>query len=162
MWKSAVITVSFFVINGGTLNAQELGGKDCFSITVPHPVSTQFAPGTAIFGLIGSILINRCTGQTWMLVKSTKKVPLHTGVFPCPQRMAKPCGPIILNGTRIARHRLLTKPGPLARTSEGSERLGASAAGDRRAHGGFSAGPTMLIDPAPAFAFPNGDPCGRD
>jgi hypothetical protein len=71
MWKSAVITVSFFVINGGTLNAQELGGKDCFSITVPHPVSTQFAPGTAIFGMIGSILINRCTGQTWMLVKST-------------------------------------------------------------------------------------------
>jgi hypothetical protein len=71
MWKSAVVAVSFFAINCGTLHAQELGAKDCFSIMVPPPVGNQSPPGVAIYGMIGSILINKCTGQTWILVKST-------------------------------------------------------------------------------------------
>lgn len=46
--------------------------KDCFSITTPPAVAGgQTALTTYGYAtLVGSILINRCTGQTWLLARA--------------------------------------------------------------------------------------------
>jgi hypothetical protein len=69
--RALLWAVSLVMINTGTSFADE-PNKDCFSITTPPAV----AGGQGIittFGLAtvnGSILINRCTGQTWVLAKA--------------------------------------------------------------------------------------------
>jgi hypothetical protein len=61
-------TASILVWASKNANAEEQNLKYCFSIIPTAPVNF----GVGVYNnLLGSILLNKCTGQTWMLANSS-------------------------------------------------------------------------------------------
>jgi hypothetical protein len=91
MIRTVMLAAGMLVIGAAAATAQE---KDCFSVTLPAQAT------------LGSILINRCTGATWIL----NRVRTNTGTvairwFPLSTEQAEVLEPV---GTGL-------QPGPAQR-----------------------------------------------
>lgn len=71
MIRLALVIVVTLSTSMGLARAQEQAARDCFSVVVPPAVAggqSSFVM-VGLSSIVGSVLINRCTGQTWMLAK---------------------------------------------------------------------------------------------
>lgn len=69
MSKLGIIAAAFLAISCEASSAEDQGTRDCFTIVAP-PAASGDIPVFGIMAVMGAIRINKCTGESWMLIKA--------------------------------------------------------------------------------------------